>query len=139
MRTVDIERLKHQHVRILKGIAAMRKLCHEGIAENAPRLADELKSLGSVITTHLAIEDRVLYPSLYKHENQKIVEMAHSYQNEMQGITNTFVDFSHHWADTAEIQRDPEGFRSHANVALKALHMRMQKENKEFYPTIEAI
>jgi len=136
---MDIERLKHQHVGILTGVATMRRLSHAGIVENAAKLAEELKSLGGTITTHLAIEDRVLYPSLFKHGNQKIVDMAHAYQSEMQGITNAFVDFSRRWSSADEITRDPEGFRDHANTALKALHIRMQKENKEFYPTIEAL
>lgn len=136
---MDIVRLKNQHIAILNGIAAMRRLSHEGISRNAAAIARELKALGSVITTHLAIEDRVLYPSLYKHDNREIVEMAHNYQNEMQGITRAFVDFSYSWTDEADIRRDPDGFRSHANVALKALHTRIQKENKEFYPTIETI
>lgn len=136
---MNIERMKYQHVRILKGIADMRALAHDGIKENATNLANELKSLSRVISAHLGVEDRVLYPTLFKHDNAKVVAMAHDYQDSMQSIIDIFTEFSGDWADDFKIRRDPEGFRSHANIALKALYERMQKENRHFYPTIEAL
>jgi iron-sulfur cluster repair protein YtfE (RIC family) len=136
---MNIERMKYQHVRILKGIDNMRELAHEGIRENATLLAGELRSLSRVITAHLGVEERVLYPTLFKHDAPEIVAMAHDYRDGMQGIIEAFTDFSNAWSDDFKIKRDPEGFRSHANIALKALHQRMQKENRHFYPTIEAL
>lgn len=136
---MNIERMKYQHVKILKGIANMRTLAHSGIRENATDLSNELRTLSRVITAHLGVEERVLYPTLFKHDRQDIVDMAHDYQNGMQSIIEAFTDFSSRWTNDATIKHDPEGFRNHANTALKALHERMQKENRHFYPTIEAL
>ena len=39
----------------------------------------------------------------------------------------------------AQVAREPEQFRAQANTVLKAVYQRMQKENREFYPAIEAM
>jgi len=136
---MEIGRMKDQHVQILTSIAGMRRLAHAGIIENAEYLAHELKAMGGIITTHLAAEDRVLYPSLKKQPNPEIVRLCQRYQDEMSDIANDFAHFSHHWTNAAEIARHPEEFRSEANVVLKKVHARIQKENVEFYPVVETI
>jgi len=46
--------------------------------------------------------------------------------------------FARRWNTSATVAQNPEGFRQDANQVLKVLHNRMQKENTEFYPAIEA-
>lgn len=136
---MDIQRMKGQHVQIMTSIVSMRHLAHAGIAENAEALAHELKAMGGVITTHLAAEDHVLYPSLKRQPNMDLVRLGQQYQAEMSDIAGEFKHFSHHWTNAAEIARNPEAFRSEANVVLKKIHARMQRENTELYPMVEAI
>lgn len=135
---MDIERFKTQHIDILDGIASLRKLAHSSISENAHKIAQEISALSKIVTMHLAIEDRILYPALQKGSNKKLADMGKAYQEDMQGIASAYIAFSRKWAAATTVMGQPEIFRTEANQVLKAVYDRMQKENSEFYPAIEA-
>lgn len=136
---MDIDRFKHQHVDILRRIDALRKLTHDGIVENSYAIAQQVKDLGKVVTLHLAIEDRILYPAVRKAADADIAAMGETYQEEMKGIANPYIRFTHKWSDPAQVAAQPDSFRDAANTVLKNVYQRMQRENHEFYPAIEAM
>jgi hypothetical protein len=57
----------------------------------------------------------------------------------MGGLANTLTGFVSRWNLAAKITQNPQGFRDEANAVFKALHMRVQRENRELYPMAEAI
>ena len=134
---MNIERFKQQHRDILTRIDTLRTLTHAGISENAGEIATAIVSLSRIITQHLAIEDRILYPMLQTSQNSALAEMGKRYQEEMTHIANPFIAFARQWNTAAALKNDPEGFRSNANTVLKRVYDRMRKEDTEFYPTIE--
>jgi len=134
---MDIERFKNQHVEILTRIDNLRKLVHAGIEVNVNAIAQHVKELGTVVKLHLAIEDRILYPAVRNADDEKIAAMGEAYQAEMQGIANEYIRFTTKWSDPKRLADDPESFRAAANVVLKNVYQRMQRENHEFYPAIE--
>lgn len=136
---MDITRYKDQHVKILSGIAALRKLAHEGVTDHASEIADELAELSTSITKHLAIEDRILYPLLGRGDNAAIASMARRYQEDMEGIAAAVIRFIRKWGHRDHLSQEPERFRGEANVVLRDLHARIVRENREFYPAIEAL
>lgn len=136
---MNIDKFKSQHVEILSRIAFLRKLTHAGIEENASDIARELSSMGTVVKVHLAIEDRILYPSLQKDESTAVAAMSKTYQEEMKGIASAYIAFARHWGTAAQLIADPQKFRDEANIVLKTVHTRIVKENTEFYPAIEAL
>lgn len=136
---MDIDRFKHQHVDILSGIAALRKLAHRGVEDHAVDIAHELKALSAVVTAHLAIEDRILYPSIRRSGNARMANMAESYQTDMKGIASAFINFARRWSNAQTLAQHPQDFRDEANTVLKDVHERMVRENREFYPAIEAL
>lgn len=136
---MNIDRFKNHHVEILSGIAALRKLSHQGIADHAVDIAHELKALSQVVTQHLAVEDRILYPSLERSGDMRMAGMSRAYQDDMQGIASSFINFARRWSNATLLTKNPEGFRSDANTVLKNVHSRMVRENREFYPAIEAM
>jgi len=136
---MNIDRFKHHHVEILSGIATLRKLTHQGVADHAVDIAHELKALAQVVTQHLAIEDRILYPSLERSGDAHMAGMSRAYQNDMPGIASAFINFARRWSNATLLTKDPDGFRADANVVLKNVHTRMVRENREFYPAIEAM
>src|SRR3546814_3633897 len=131
---MEIDRFKHQHVEILQGIADLRKFAHAGIKENAYEIVRQLGALTSVVSLHLAIEDRILYPRLQKGENQHLADMSGSYRQEMKGIANAYITFARKWGKVAVVAEKAEQFRKEAKVALKTCHTRLQKENTKSYP-----
>lgn len=136
---MNIDRFKNHHVEILEGIAVLRKLAHQGVAAHAVDIAHELKALGQVVTQHLAIEDRILYPSLERSGDERMAGMSRAYQNDMQGIASAFINFARRWSNATLLTKNPDGFRAEANIVLKSVHARMVRENHEFYPAIEAM
>ena len=136
---MDISRFKQQHVQILDGIAELRNLAHAGIAGNAEAIARKVDQLSQVVTRHLAVEDRILYPAVQKANTPELARMGENYQNEMQGIANAYIAFSRRWSDAKALRDTPEAFRREANTVLKTVFTRMQKENHEFYPAVEAM
>ncbi|CAM5790271.1 hemerythrin domain-containing protein [Castellaniella caeni] len=136
---MNIDRFKNHHVEILSGIATLRKLTHQGVADYAVDIAHELKALAQVVTQHLAIEDRILYPSLERSGDDHMARMSRAYQDDMQGIATSFINFARRWSNATLLTKDPDGFRADANTVLKSVHTRMVRENHEFYPAIEAM
>lgn len=136
---MNIDHFKGQHVRIMAGIDTLRQLAHEGIADRAGDIAIELGVLSKVVTRHLAIEDRVLYPSVERSSDARMAAMGMAYQDDMKEIATAFIGFARHWSDPTQIAGQPEVFRAEANTVLKNVHQRIARENHEFYPAVEAM
>lgn len=136
---MNIDRFKHHHAEILSGISVLRKLARQSVVDRAGDIARELKALARVVTQHLAIEDRILYPSLEQCGDKRMAAMSRTYQNDMQGIASAFINFARRWSNADMLAKDPEGFRADANIVLKSVHQRMVRENREFYPAIETM
>lgn len=136
---MDIERFKQQHVQILQAISRIRALVATGIQENASDIVYEIRLMKSKIALHLSIEDDILYPRLEKQAEPQIANLARKYQEEMKPLVEGFGRFIERWSQESTVAGDPEGFRSDCNIVLKALHQRIQRENTEFFPRIEAL
>lgn len=136
---MDIDRFKHQHVEILQGIAELRRLAHNGIQTNAAAIAAKVNALSSLVKLHLAIEDRILYPAVQNTGSVELAEMGKAYQDDMKGIAGQYINFARRWSQARAVATEPEAFRDDANTVLKTVYQRMQRENTEFYPAIEAV
>ncbi len=135
---MEIERFKHQHKEILDRIAGLRQFAHAGIERHAYEIARGIADLSAVVTRHLAIEDRILYPALQNGDDERLAALGRAYQEDMKGIAHAYITFSRRWNAAAVVAGKAEEFRADANTVLKMLHDRMKRENAEFYPAIEA-
>lgn len=134
---MNIDRFKHEHEEILHGIAALRGLSHAGVADNAAEIARGIVAMSSVIKLHLSAEDRVLYPGLQASGDRTLAALGWQFQQEMSSIAASYVEFARRWNTPERVHADPAGFRADANRVLRAVHERMQRENRDFYPLIE--
>ena len=135
---MNIDRFKQQHIEILSSISTLRTHVRNGIANNATDIAALIVAMSSTIKLHLAVEDSTLYPALQNGNNRALAQMGKRFQDEMQSIAASYLAFSRKWNTAARVEEDPEAFRADANSVLKVLYERMQKENTDFYPAIEA-
>jgi hypothetical protein len=135
---MDIQRYHHDHAAIFRQISALRELSRAGVSENAARISELITGTASHIKFHLAAEDRVLYPVLARSGDAHVAAMSRRYQDEMQGIARAFAEFVARWRVPSRLMSDPEGFRRDANVVLRALFERLQRESVELYPAAEA-
>jgi ribosome-associated translation inhibitor RaiA len=136
---MNIDKFKHQHVEIFQLIQTLRQHSLSGIVENAREIARGVVSMSSVIKLHLSVEDTILYPALRSSNSKSIAKLGDQYQEEMKMIARSYEEFARRWNTAANVAKDPEGFRSEANVVLKKLHARIRQEDTNFYPAIESI
>jgi len=136
---MNIDKFKQQHVDILGNIATLRKLTQAGVMRNASDIARLVVAMSSTIKLHLAVEDKVLYPALQNGKDAGMARMGKQFQEEMSVIARTYEGFAHRWNTAHSLQDNEDGFRADANIVLRTLHERMQRENHDFYPRIEAL
>lgn len=134
---MNIDKFKTDHVAILSGIQRLRDLTQLG-AQASEEIAAALVKFSTTIRLHLAAEDKFLYPSLNKSDDPQIVALSRRFEDEMADIAGRFMTFSRNWNLGQKIAGDFEGFRRAANMTLKPVWDRMQQENRDFYPKIEA-
>ena len=136
---MNIDKFKHQHVDILGSIATLRSLAHAGVSRNASEIAKRIVAMSSTIKLHLAVEDRALYPALQRGGDAELARMGQQYQQEMGAIASAYETFARRWNIPENVLRDEQGFRDDANNVLRMVYERMQRENHDFYPRIEAL
>ena len=135
---MNIDKFKHQHADIMSNISALRRLAQAGVAQNAADIARLIVSMSSTIKLHLAVEDQALYPALQRGDNPELARMGQKYQTDMGPIAQAYEAFARRWNRADSVLHDEQGFRDDANRVLRMVHERMQRENRDFYPRIEA-
>ncbi len=55
----------------------------------------------------------------------------------MASIASAYDAFARRWNTAEGVRRDAQGFRNEANVVLRRVFERMQREDHDFYPRIE--
>ena len=136
---MNIDKFKHQHVDILESIDTLRNLAKAGAANNATEIARLIVAMSSTIKLHLAVEDRALYPALQRGHNPELARLGQQYQRDMGPIAQAYEAFARRWNRPESVRRAERDFRDDANRVLRMVHERMQRENREFYPRIEAL
>lgn len=134
---MNIEKLKNDHHSILESVTELRKLIQAGVSENAIVIAKMIVSMSSAIKLHLAAEDQALYPVIVNSADPATSEIGKKFQAEVGGIAAAYMEFAGMWNLSDKVAENPGGFREHANSIFKALHQRIQLENRELYPLVE--
>ncbi|MBN9367294.1 MAG: hemerythrin domain-containing protein [Comamonadaceae bacterium] len=135
---MNIDKFKHQHVDILRRIAALRELTHAGVARNAEAIAQGIVAMSSVIKLHLSVEDQALYPALQRGDDAELARLGQRFQVEMGPIAAAFDQFARRWNTAQRLREDEAAFRAAANDVLRRVHERMRHEDRDFYPRVEA-
>jgi hypothetical protein len=134
---MNLDKYRREHADIIGHVQQLKALCTQGIAEEAVSIAREVIAMSSVIKLHLSVEDRYLYPAM-QQASPALAAKARHYQEEMQDISAQYAQFSRQWNDAQRIAEQPELFRADANRVLKLLFDRIGRENRDFYPMVEA-
>ena len=135
---MQIGKFKHQHGDIKRRIAELRDLARAGADTHAEAIAQGIVAMSALIKLHLAVEDQVLYPALQADRQSDLARLARHYQSDMVPIAAAYDAFTRRWNTSQRVREDAQGFRDDANLVLRKLHERMLREDREFYPQIEA-
>ena len=134
---MNLDKFKHQHTDILRSIATLRALAQAGAQANATAIAQGIVAMSGTIKLHLAVEDKVLYPALQRGDNAELARLGRQYQSEMESIASAYDAFARRWNTADNVRRSAQDFRNEANVVLRKVYERMQREDHDFYPRIE--
>lgn len=133
----NLTRLRDEH----KLLEAISRRLSEVLAQDLPPPPSELymlrQELASALIRHLKAEDWVLYPRLLASPDKGISETARSFSDEMGGLATEFKTHSERWGSFA-IQEDWNGYRAETAIILETLARRVDRENRELYPLLEA-
>ena len=134
---MNIDKFKHQHEDILDAISSLRSLVKNGIPSHATEIAQCIVAISGIIKLHLAVEDRILYPTLEDSDDRVLKQMGRQYRDEMQTISKAYIAFAVKWNTPSPLMEQPEQFRTEANAIFKLIYDRIKKEDRDFYPVIE--
>ena len=108
-------------------------------SEEAERLERLLVQFDTILTTHLADEDRQLYPQLLASGDRRTAATASRFCEEMGGLAHSYTEFAARWRSAETLLADPAGFKRAWTALEGALAFRIQRENAELYPLADAL
>lgn len=90
-----------------------------------------INSLSGKLKIHISMENKYLYPQL--KENLKTKNTAESFEKEMEGILEVFLNFKEKYNTSVKIDENINLFKKETLAVLKALEERIAKEEKSLY------
>lgn len=132
------DNLRKQHVEILSSAREINELLSDNLsAIDAAAIRPILSKLAGLVSLHLAMEDRSVYPTLAAHPDAGVRAIGKRYSDEMAGIAAVFGDYMKNWQTTAQMRADPAGFAAASKGVFNALSKRIHFEHKELYPPFD--
>lgn len=98
-----------------------------------------LEAFAGKLRTHLAHEDRVLYPRLIAHEHEQVRLTARIYQAEMGRLGEAFEAFLGRWGAEDRREEDRAGFRRELAELLARLDLRIRREDRGLYALVDRV
>jgi hemerythrin-like domain-containing protein len=92
--------------------------------------------LNTVLSLHLAKEDRLLYPSLRSSADSTTRALAERFQAEMGDLADLHRDYCARWP-IASVDADWPGFCYDTRALLALLRRRIVREDSQLYPRID--
>ena len=132
--------LVRQHRKVQEVMGEIRtRLRPEAAAADAALLASLVTQLNGALSTHLAMEDKVLYPKLLGATASDVRQAGARYAEQMGGISPRVREFSSRWCEAKAIAAATGDFISAAEALLLSLSSRMELEERELYPMFDTL
>jgi hypothetical protein len=129
----QLERLKEEHRNLLVLVGRLTELLGSEAPPAATLLYAFRQEFASALIRHLKSEDWLLYPRLMCSSNAELSRLATAFSEEMGGVAETFRAHSERWGADA-IAADWNGYRHETAELLRALVLRIQREERDLYP-----
>ena len=134
------DNFRKQHAEILSSAREINALLSDELsAADAAAIRPLLSKLAGLITLHLAMEERSVYPALASHSDVSVRALGKRYSDEMVGIAAVFGDYMKNWQTTSQMRADPAGFSVASKAVFNALSKRIHFEHKELYPAFDKL
>lgn len=96
-----------------------------------------LSRLATVLSVHLALEDRALYPRLITHDDVEVRKIAREYQGRMGHLAADFHVFCDRWTPHGAIESAQYEFALAYRDLSQHLRQRMDMEDATLYRLVD--
>lgn len=125
---------RQQHGEILRSLDEIDRVRNG----SEQQICGELARLAGIVKMHLTLEDKNLYPAMFKHADAQVRATAEEYQRTMGDLAPAFIAFHEKWTRAGAITADHSGFlRDYMRIA-EALKRRIDLENHNLYNLVDA-
>jgi hypothetical protein len=134
------DNFRKQHAEILTIAREINALLSDTLTPAAAAAIRALMSkLAGVVTLHLAMEDKSLYPKLTGHADTSVRAISQRYSDEMGSLAAAFGDYMKNWQTMSLILADPVAFSVDSKAVFNALSKRIHLENTELYTLVDKL
>lgn len=133
---MDIGELRLQHAEIS---LAAKRLAELAAAPDKPQATGAIRwHLARLLMTHLALEDRILYPALLQADDADVRAATTTLQLDTGRLAERFSLYMTAWSDD-RIAKEWRIFCSETDQVLAALRKRIEREEDTLYPLAEQL
>jgi len=111
-------------------------LTKDGVVAKALDVSLKLAELSGKISIHLANEDNVVYPGLLNSPDELVRATARRFVDEMGDLAGVFAAYKNKYLSAGKIKSNPAGFIEETRNIAAALQKRIDREEKELYPSL---
>ncbi len=132
--------LRRQHDEMLAVATEIAgHLTPEGVEKNAETISSLLSKLSGKLKMHLAMEDKSLYPQMLNSTDPDTKITAEKFISEMGELSTVFANYIKEWHSVEAMRADPAKFISTTGMIFDAVSKRIERENNQLYPKLEAV
>jgi len=130
---------REQHDEIEVAMAELEGLLTpEGVAADVHGVRSRVAGFLGKVGVHLAMEDKALYPKLLDSADLKVRRTAERFVKELGGLSDQLNAYNAEWPNALVVERDPRRFIDETSDIFELLTRRIQKENDELHPLLDA-
>ena len=134
----EMRRLRAEHA----ALATLSGFLMELVTAPEPPRPTELAAVRGMfrdtLVRHLKCEDWALYPRLKTSGDAELQRLARQFVGEMGHLAEDFTAYEARWTEEV-ITRDWERFCNETRAILDAIGMRIEREEADLYPVVEAL
>ncbi|BCN31811.1 hemerythrin domain-containing protein [Anaeromicropila herbilytica] len=135
---IVLDNFDRQHGVITEEVSIIEKeVKKDSSLINASEVALHISRLSGHLKMHLLEEDKFLYPSLLNNNDKQIQTLAKEYMDEMGDLANEYNEYKSNYNVASKILKDLDSFVNDTTKILKALKLRLSKEDHGLYQLIK--
>lgn len=136
-----LENYRHSHAELRQMIDDLRSILRPEllhIRPNAKTAFELLCDLGTKVRSHLADEDRSIYPSLLIHEDPNVKSIAWGFISGEKPLRKIFDDYHKRWLKHCDFDFTEE-FMTETHAVFEMVAQRIEREEQILLPKLVEI
>ena len=127
-----------QHKEIHESARKIQKCKSTAYVEiHAEDLTRNVAKLAGVLSSHLAAEDKYIYPILMRSQDVAVRECAKRFADDMSDLFKDFNAYKSIYNTSEKIRNESHKFVADTSIIIGALLNRLQKEDRKLYPLVK--